>query len=296
MAYAGWQEEVTAYREDRSSGAMALAARAARIIAAWAQAAPATDIEGFRLGLEELLRSLREAHPDMAPPLHLEALARQAVQGIEDVGMAREALIAAAQRFQRQLETHEAAAARHAAALLRSARVILTHSRSGTVARSLALAAQRGRRLQVVCPVAEPGGEGRRMAEEVAALGHTAILLPDFAATVWMPRIDLVLVGADAWDGEGVVNKIGTLTLAVVARAFQRPVFVVATSEKRWPAWAGLHPARRRPAAPLSMEEVPWFEFVPHRFLTGLILEDGLHLIRPTERSGPSVGKPQPPL
>jgi len=271
-----WHQDLQAYRADRSSGATALAHRAAQIVAEWARTAPAERAEDFRAALEALLQEIIGAHPDMAPPRHLAAAARQAAQEAPDPPAARMRLIAAMERFQRRLAAHEAAAARHAAALLRSARSVLTHSRSGLVARALALAAEQGRFLQVICPVAEPGGEGRRMAEEVAAMGHTALLLPDLAATRWLPHVDLVLVGADAWEEEGIVNKVGTLALAVLARAFQRPFFAVATSEKRWPAEAGPHPARTALPPPTG-EAVPWFEFVPRSALTGLILEDGLH-------------------
>lgn len=274
-----WREALKAYQEDRTSGAMALAFQAAQIVEEWAQTAPVDHAEDFRSELEEVLQALIRAHPDMAPPLHLAEAARRAIREATDLTAARAALSSALQKFQHQLEAHERAAARHAVSLLRSARVILTYSRSGLVARTLAFAAQKGRYLQVICPVAEPGGEGRRMAEEVAAMGHTAILLPDLAALRWLSQADLVLVGADAWDEEGIVNKIGTLTLAMLARAFQRPFFVVATSEKRWPVGVGPHPARATFSLPLASEEIPWFEFVPRSYLTGLILEDGLHLM-----------------
>ncbi|WP_322800376.1 hypothetical protein [Thermoflexus sp.] len=273
-----WEEALKAYQEDRTSGAMALAVRAARIVEEWARIAPVDRVEDFRSALEGLLHTLIQAHPDMAPPRHLAEAARQAIREASRLPAARADLISALQKFRRRLEVHERAAARHAAALLRSARTILTHSRSGLVARALAFTAEKGRYLQVICPVAEPGGEGRRMSEEVAAMGHTAILLPDLAAMGWLPHVDLVMVGADAWDEDGIVNKVGTLALAVLARAFRRPFFVVAISEKRWPAGIGPHPARAQRFPPLTGEETPWFEFVPRSYLTGLILEDGLSL------------------
>ncbi|WP_376789841.1 hypothetical protein [Thermoflexus sp.] len=274
----GWEEALKAYQEDRISGAMALAVRAAQIVEEWAQIAPVDRVEDFRAELEGLLDALIQAHPDMAPPRHLAEAARQAIREASSLPAARADLISALQKFRRRLEVHERAAARHAAALLRSARTILTHSRSGLVARALAFTAEKGRYLQVICPVAEPGGEGRRMSEEVVAMGHAAILLPDLAAMGWLPHVDLVMVGADAWDEDGIVNKVGTLALAVLARAFRRPFFVVATSEKRWPAGVDPHPARARRFPPLISEETPWFEFVPRSYLTGLILEDGLCL------------------
>lgn len=275
MGAGTWSEELAAYRADRTSGAMALAQWAAEIVIAWAREHPAARREAFVAALEDLLRALREAHPDMAPPWHLTTAAREAVAGATDGPAARAAVIAAMQAFRQRLQDHEEAAAGHAAALLRSIRVLFTHSRSRLVAQALARAAADGHRIQVLCPIAEPGGEGRRMAEEAAAQGHTVLLLPDLVAAHYLPHADLVLVGADAWDAEGIINKVGTLAFAVLARHFQRPFFVVATAEKRWPPAAGPHPARRPTAA--ASGEIPWFEFVPWDLLTGLILETGLH-------------------
>ncbi len=279
MERVGWRAALKAYQEDRTSGALALALQASRIVEDWAQIAPTGQMEDFRAELEELLQALIRAHPDMAPPRHLAESARRALREASDPVAARGDLISAMQQFRRRLEVHERAAARHAASLLRSARTIVTHSRSGLVARAMAFVAEKGRTLQVICPVAEPGGEGQRMAEEVMAMGHTVLLLPDLVVMHWLPHADLVLVGADAWDEAGIVNKIGTLALAIVARAFQRPFFVVAISEKRWPAEAGPHPARAARPLPRPGEEIQWFEFVPRSYLTGLILEDGLHLM-----------------
>jgi translation initiation factor 2B subunit (eIF-2B alpha/beta/delta family) len=272
-----WQERLRAYQADRVSGAMALADQAAWILEAWAQAAPAERMEDLRAGLEALLAALHAAHPDMAPPLHLAAAARRALAEAPDPPAARAALSVAARAFRERLEAHEEAAARHAAALLHRARVIMTHSRSGTVLRALAFLAREGHPLEVICPFSEPGGEGRRMAEDVAAQGHSALLLPDLVALRWLPEVDLVLVGADAWDAEGIVNKVGTRAIARLARAFGRPCWAVTVSEKRWPPEAGLHPARRPTPLPRSAEEARWFEFIPYAELTGLIREDGPH-------------------
>ncbi|MCS7251386.1 MAG: hypothetical protein RMK32_04275 [Anaerolineae bacterium] len=273
-------EPLRAYREDRTSGAMALAFRATQILEEWAQNAPIDRMKDFCSELEALLHALTQAHPDMAPPWHLAESARQALQKGMDPAAARAALISTARKFRDQLEAHAEAAAWHAASLIRTARTIVTHSRSGLVARSLAFAAEKGHRLRVICPVAEPGGEGRHMAEEIAAMGHISLLLPDLVAMSWISHADLILIGADAWDEEGIVNKVGTLVLAVLAQLFQRPFFAIAISEKRWPLHVGPHPTRAVPPSPPCTESIPWFEFVPRSYLTGLILEDGVRLAK----------------
>lgn len=105
--------------------------------------------------------------------------------------------------------------------------VILTHSASSTVRAVIA-----GSPFRVLATASEPGGEGRRMAEE---LGITCVEDPDALSRV--ADVDAVVVGADAVGGEAFVNKVGTRALAEAAAATSTPFFVVAESYK-WVAGA----------------------------------------------------------
>lgn len=105
--------------------------------------------------------------------------------------------------------------------------VFLTHSASSTV-RSVIDDLP----LRVLATASEPGGEGRRMAQE---LGITCI--EDGDATSRVADVDAVIVGADAVGSEAFVNKLGTRVLAETASATSTPFFVVAESYK-WVASA----------------------------------------------------------
>lgn len=58
-------------------------------------------------------------------------------------------------------------------------------------------------------------------------------IIPDCGLARWMHTIDFVLVGAEAVvESGGIINKLGTYQMAIVAKAFGRPMYVAAESYK----------------------------------------------------------------
>jgi methylthioribose-1-phosphate isomerase len=117
---------------------------------------------------------------------------------------------------------------------------VLTHCNAGalaTVAHGTALALlyeahRQGRSFRVFADETRPLLQGARLtAFELAASGINVTVLCDGAAASLMQagRIQLVVVGADRIAANGdTANKIGTLALAVAARQFSIPFYVVA--------------------------------------------------------------------
>jgi translation initiation factor 2B subunit (eIF-2B alpha/beta/delta family) len=81
----------------------------------------------------------------------------------------------------------------------------------------------------VVATASEPGGEGRRLAQEIGAA-----CIEDTAVGEHLHDVDLVLVGADAvLANDDFVNKIGTRAIAAAAGQRGVPFYVVFESFKR---------------------------------------------------------------
>ncbi|MBM3323013.1 S-methyl-5-thioribose-1-phosphate isomerase, partial [candidate division WOR-3 bacterium] len=138
--------------------------------------------------------------------------------------------------------------------------------------------------------------------------GVPVTLIVDSAAATVIDRCDLVLVGADRIAANGdTANKVGTKTLALLARAARRPLYVVApvsTSDPECPD--GDHiPIEER-----SAEEVrrfrscriagpgvrvfnPAFDVTPARLITAFITEQGI--IRPGALRRRLASKPERP-
>lgn len=129
---------------------------------------------------------------------------------------------------------------RHGAQLLGEDVTILTHCNTGslaTVGYGTALgviraAAEMGKRVRVYADETRPFLQGSRLtALELAREGFDVTLIVDSAAAYLMRqgRIDAVIVGADRIAANGdVANKIGTYSLACLARQHGVPFYVAA--------------------------------------------------------------------
>ena len=129
-----------------------------------------------------------------------------------------------------QPRTDEAIAA--ATAVLQPGTRVVTISRSSTL---LAAFAQVAGPLEIVVSESAPGFEGRATADAAARVGHHVELCADAEAPFAVRTADLVLVGADAVTRRGdVINKAGTLPLALAARESRVPFYAAADASKRW--------------------------------------------------------------
>lgn len=188
-----------------------------------------------------------------------------------------------ARDFKRRLRMHEVAIAEAVLPLIPEGATVLTNSRSSTV-RAALLHAQRGRRrFQVICAEGRPGYEGRTMARELADDGISVTLVVDAMAISSVARAQLVLVGADHLNSNGLVNKIGTSSLALSAQASHVPMYTLCSSEKFLPPGYMHPPQTSRPAvqvwedAPESVDiENYYFDRTPLSQLAGVVTECGV--------------------
>jgi translation initiation factor 2B subunit (eIF-2B alpha/beta/delta family) len=58
-------------------------------------------------------------------------------------------------------------------------------------------------------------------------------MITDAMAGIFVPKADAVIVGADAvLKNENVINKTGSLSLAILCKHFNKPFYVVTTKSK----------------------------------------------------------------
>lgn len=145
-----------------------------------------------------------------------------------------------AQRIHAEQHAVDAAIARHGSELVAPGATILTHCNTGPLATGgggtalgvILQAARDGKRPRVFAGETRPLLQGSRLTQfELASAGIENTLIVDAAAAITMQRhaVDLVIVGADRVARNGdTANKIGTLTLAVLAAHFGVPLYVAA--------------------------------------------------------------------
>lgn len=190
----------------------------------------------------------------------------------------------------------------HGLAVIRPDIGVLTHCNAGSLAvseRGTALAPLyeahgRGIPFRVYADETRPVLQGARLtAWELDRVGIDVTLICDGMAAHLMAegRVDVVIVGTDRITANGdVVNKIGTLALAVLARHFGIPFYVACpastwdpatptgeevTIEER-PDAEVTHVAGQRIAPEGVKVRNPAFDVTPAELVTGVITERGI--------------------
>ncbi|RLB03944.1 MAG: S-methyl-5-thioribose-1-phosphate isomerase [Deltaproteobacteria bacterium] len=186
--------------------------------------------------------------------------------------------------------------------LIRDGDTILTHCNAGALATGgygtalgvIRRAWEQGKGIKVVATETRPLLQGARLtAWELKREGIPVTLITDHMAGYLMKRgeINLIIVGADriACNGD-VANKIGTYTLAVLAKENDIPFYVAAplsTFDQ------SINRGEEIPIEERGEEEViaPWgkriapmgigvrnpaFDITPHRYVTAIVTERGV--------------------
>ncbi|KZX17170.1 S-methyl-5-thioribose-1-phosphate isomerase [Methanobrevibacter filiformis] len=177
---------------------------------------------------------------------------------------------------------------------------ILTHCNAGALAcvdYGTALGVVRsafnqGKDINVICDETRPLGQGARLSVwEMQQEKIPVKLIPDVAAGYLMQQsqIDKVIIGADRVARNGIVNKIGSLMVALSAKHFNVPFYIAApisTFDKNISIYDTEIEYRNADEVthyggcricPVGTEVInPSFDIVPKDLITGIITEKGI--------------------
>ncbi len=191
---------------------------------------------------------------------------------------------------------------KHGAALVPDGKTVLTHCNAGALATAgygtalgvIRAAAEAGKKIDVFADETRPFLQGARLtAWELQQDGIPTTLITDNMAGHFLHsgRIGCVVVGADRIAANGdVANKIGTYSLAVLAKENNVPFYVAApVSTFDLTLKSGdLIPIEQRSAdevthvfgVPVAPENIavenPAFDVTPSRYVTAIISERGV--------------------
>jgi len=296
------EEILRSLSSDRTSGASALLVLAASAFPSLVRSTVSTGSRAFSGEVEDLCREIVAIQPFMAPFYNLCARVlahsdpRLALPNLKR-GVSR-----AADHFADGAAGGTEKAAAQGARLIMDGGKILTLSSSGAVLRALELAEMDRKRFSVTVLESRPMLEGRATAGKLAALGIPVELTIDSALVSEVRRAGQILVGADALTDEVLVNKGGTLALALVAKEYGVPLQAIAENSKLLPNI--LLPENDRPRDPREVwDGAPegvtvrnrYFEKVPLKYIAKFALEDGpgdgRTIAGRLERPGPGLEK-----
>lgn len=191
---------------------------------------------------------------------------------------------------------------RHGAPLIPDGRTVLTHCNAGALATAgygtalgvIRAAIETGKKIDVFADETRPFLQGARLTVwELMQDGIDTTLITDNMAGYFMAqgRIGCVVVGADRIAGNGdVANKVGTYSVAILAKEHGIPFYVAApisTLDLTLESGAQI-PIEQRAASevtemfgtPVAPEGVavqnPAFDVTPSRYVTAIITERGI--------------------
>ena len=235
----------------------------------------------------------------------IERMKRSFAAGIE-AGESVEEIKTRLDREARQIHDEDVESCRrlgaHGSEVVPASARILTHCNAGALATAgygsalgvIRAAVERGKRVRVLADETRPFLQGARLtAWELVRDGIETTVIADSMAGPLMRdgEVDLVVVGADRIAANGdVANKIGTYTVAVLAKEHNIPFYVAAPvstidlstpngrlipiEERDQREITHLKSLRLTPEGALIRN--PAFDVTPHRLIAGIITERGI--------------------
>lgn len=273
---------------DRTSGSGGVARLMLDELERFALTDRSANAAAFRAALLAWLRGAQASQPSMALVHQLAARALS----IADTSVTRGDSAADARKYvldscgaERDDLARAVRDAGRLAAQLVTARdpLIATLSASEGVLAALRELAGQGRRPRLIVAESRPLFEGRETVRALANLGIEAWLVADAALPLLVSQAAAVWLGADAVTDHGILNKIGSYTVALAAREHGVPVWAVAVRKKLIPAATASLGIREMPPAEI-WDSPPagvkprnvYFEMVPAALLRGVVVEDSV--------------------
>jgi len=282
-------------------GAPLLGAAAALALALTAFHASAKSKKQLISKLEKAAETIRETRPTAVNLFW--ALDRildkaKAAQGTADE--VATVVVEEANRIAEEDVTTNRLIGKHGAKLIHDGDAVMTHCNAGALATVdfgtalgvLRAAWEQGKRFKVFADETRPLLQGARLtAYELKRAGIPVTLITDSMAGYVMSNhmVNKVIVGADRIVRDAVINKIGTFTVAVLAKAHNIPFYVAAPKS----TFEQKHTARQVVIEERKPEEVthigkqriapegidvlnPAFDVTPLKYVSAIICETGI--------------------
>jgi methylthioribose-1-phosphate isomerase len=222
--------------------------------------------------------------------------------GIRPIPQIKQELIEEAKRMHAEDIAANQAMGRHGATLMPSAGGVLTHCNAGALATAgygtalgvIRAAVEQGKKIHVYADETRPFLQGSRLtAWELMKDGIPTTVISDNMAGAMMKqgKIGAIVVGADRIARNGdVANKIGTYTVAVLAKEHGIPFYVAAptsTVDLACPDGSGIpieqrnrnevtHIAGKQMVPDGVSVENPAFDVTPAKYVAAIITEKGV--------------------
>ena len=274
-----FKNDVEKLKEDNISGSEEIVSKAIAIVKEEINHQP-SHYQTFQQ-LLEMLNEIRSAKPEMAAVKNI-------VIYFLDFFQKGVPVLKLADRVYDKLEHQRIKLQENLLVYLKRAKTIATYSRSSSIASGLKVLSETKQPEELPTLImfeSRPMLEGKNFAIEAASWGYNIKFFSDAGMAMAIRKFepDYVLVGADTIFPDGyVANKLGSVALALIAREYGIPFYVVSSTLKlilqekefsiqNYPSselWEGEKPENVQVFN-------PYFEIVPAKYISGYITEYG---------------------
>ncbi len=292
----------SAIKELKIRGAPAIGIAGAYAVALGARKIDDSSKSTFLNKLNDIIKYIAATRPTARNLFFaLERLKKVTVSGKSVVSIKKALVDEAIKIHQDETEATERIS-KHGIVLIKDGWTILTHCNTGPLATSgygtalgvIIMAYKQGKNIKVLVTETRPLLQGARLTTwELNKAGVPVTLMTDSMAGYFMKlgKVDCVITGADRIAANGdTANKIGTYTLAVLAKENKIPFYIAAPFST---IDASVKTGNEIPIEERSPEEItriqgiviapegiaaanPAFDVTPHRYITAFITDKGI--------------------
>jgi translation initiation factor eIF-2B subunit delta len=280
------EQLVQPIKDDLLSGAAEIALRAISLYQGILASEAGNDLFTLRTLLSETARALVDAQPAMAPLFHLSNKILFAVERAQTLPALQKESQKTLDDYERQLCESVNKIADYAFDLIPPGELVFAYSFSSTVVSCLLNARARGRYFRVACSESRPSNEGRKLASRLAAGNIEVIYTFDSAMGLVLPNCSVAFMGCDCVGKPGLVNKAGSLLLALACKDMNIPLYGLCGTEKFVTEDERMFEFENHDDRPGNeiWEDPPkgvrilnrQFELIPLSYFTGLVTERGI--------------------
>src|SRR2546430_9101608 len=285
-------------------GAPAIGVAAAMGLALGIKNSKAENIDKLRQQFDSICDMMGKTRPTAVNLFWAIARMREKFELLsgKPISQIKQSLIEEAQRMHAEDIAANQAMGRHGAVLMPASGGVLTHCNAGALATCgygtalgvIRAAIEQGKKIHVYADETRPFLQGSRLtAWELMKDGIPTTVISDNMAGAMMKqgKISAIIVGADRIAANGdVANKIGTYTVAVLARENGLPFYVAApfsTIDLQTPDGSRIPIEQRNPRevthiagkqmVPDGTEvENPAFDVTPAKYVSAIVTEKGI--------------------
>jgi methylthioribose-1-phosphate isomerase len=277
------------------------------VAAAYGIALGARDIKAYNKAkflsqLDKILKAFAAARPTAVNLFRAIDRMKKVAETAGNVPKIKQLLVAEAKKIHAEEEAATRRLSQLGAELIKDGFAVLTHCNAGALATAgygtalgiIKAAKEQGKKIEVIATETRPLLQGACLtAWELMQEKIPVTLITDSMAGYFLSRgkINCVIVGADRIAANGdTANKIGTYTLAVLAKENGVPFYVAAptsTIDLSLKSGAEIPIEERSPEEVTSIKGIrlapkgvtaanPAFDITPHKYITAIITEKGI--------------------